>query len=56
MFTIHDLGEYILKCLCLRSSKDAPNNVKLKKHFLFKKAENKFMQELDVVRIVKTLQ
>jgi hypothetical protein len=26
-----------------------------KRHFLFEKAEEKFMQELDVVRIVKTL-
>jgi hypothetical protein len=26
-----------------------------KKHYLFEKAEEKIMQELDVVRIVKTL-
>ena len=41
--------------MCLR---DISGNRKLKlhkKHFLFEKAEEKFMQELDVVRIVKTL-
>lgn len=27
----------------------------MKRHFLFEKAEKKFMQELDVVRVVKTL-
>jgi hypothetical protein len=35
--------------------KDDRRNLKNKKHFLFEKAEEKFMQELDVVRIVKTL-
>lgn len=27
----------------------------MKKHFLFEKAEDKFMNELDVVRIVRSL-
>jgi hypothetical protein len=39
----------------MRDSGDRRREKPFKKHFLFEKAEEKFMQELDVVRIVKTL-
>jgi hypothetical protein len=56
-YSINDIFEYIIRCLCLRDIGDKEDRVKLKnkKHYLFEKAEEKFMQELDVVRIVKTL-
>jgi hypothetical protein len=54
-YTISDIIEYILKCFCIRDTGDDRRDKSTKKHFLFEKAEEKFMQELDVVRIVKTL-
>lgn len=39
----------------MRDSGDNRREKSFKKHYLFEKAEEKFMQELDVVRIVKTL-
>ena len=50
-----DIIEYSIRCLCLRDAGDNRRDKSFKKHFLFEKAEEKFMQELDVVRIVKTL-
>jgi hypothetical protein len=47
--------EYVLRCLCLRDLEEQKDRMSIKRHFLFQKAEEKFMQELDVVRIVKTL-
>ena len=41
--------------MCLRDIGDLRWEKEYKKHFLFEKAEEKFMQELDVVRVVKTL-
>jgi hypothetical protein len=40
--------------MCLRSVSNNRRRRTYKKHFLFEKAEEKFMNELDVVRIVKT--
>jgi len=40
--------------MCLRDLSDNRRRRLYKKHFLFEKAEEKFMNELDVVRIVKT--
>lgn len=54
-YTGWDILEYCLKCLCFRDTGDARRENGFKKHFLFEKAEEKFMNELDVVRIVKTL-
>ena len=56
-YTLGDIFEYLLRCLCLRDigERDQRRLLKNKRHFLFEKAEEKFMQELDVVRIVKTL-
>ena len=46
-----------MRCLCIRDIDNKIDRRKKynKKHYLFEKAEEKFMQELDVVRIVKTL-
>jgi hypothetical protein len=46
-----------VRCICIRNigTKIERRKKNNKKHYLFEKAEEKFMQELDVVRIVKTL-
>lgn len=54
-YTISNILEYTFRCFCLRSVDDNRREKSFKKHFLFNKAEDKFMNELDVVRIVKTL-
>ena len=54
-YTILDILEYMVKCLCIRDIGDDRRSKSYKKHFLFEKAEEKFMNELDVVRIVRTL-
>ncbi|TNV82719.1 hypothetical protein FGO68_gene2428 [Halteria grandinella] len=50
-----DIFVYAIKCLCLRDTGDDRREKSTKKHFLFEKAEEKFMNELDVVRIVRSL-
>jgi hypothetical protein len=50
-----DIFEYMLRCLCIRDIGDDRKSKSFKKHFLFEKAEEKFMNELDVVQIVKAL-
>jgi hypothetical protein len=54
-YTISNIIEHISRCLCIRNLEDKRRQSTFKRHFLFEKAEEKFMQELDVVRIVKTL-
>jgi hypothetical protein len=54
-YTVKNIIEYISRCLCIRDVGDRRRDSSFKRHFLFEKAEEKFMQELDVVRIVKTL-
>ena len=54
-YTIGDIFGHCLRCLCIRSIEDRRREASFKKHFLFAKAEEKFMVELDAVRIVKTL-
>ena len=54
-YTLRDMVEYLLRCLCIRSARANKREIGDKKHFLFEKAEEKFANELDVVRIVKTL-
>ena len=54
-YTFWDIIEYMLRCLCIRDTGDDRRTKGIKKHYLFEKAEEKFMNELDVVRIVKTL-
>jgi hypothetical protein len=45
----------MIRCFCIRNISDDRRDKYFKKHFLFKKAKEKFMNELDAVRIVKTL-
>ena len=54
-YTLSDILEYIFRCVCLRGVSDNRRRRLYKKHFLFEKAEEKFMNELDVVRIVRSL-
>lgn len=54
-YSMNDIYDYVFKCFCLRGTSDHRRERNYKKHFLFEKAEDKFMNELDVVRIVKTL-
>jgi len=54
-YTLWDIFEYMVRCFCIRDLGDDRSSKSFKKHFLFEKAEEKFMNELDVVRIVKTL-
>ena len=54
-YAMSDIFEYAIRCLCLRDSGDNRRDKSFKKHFLFEKAEEKFMNELDAVRIVKSL-
>ena len=50
-----DIFEYIFRCLMLRNVPDSRRDPSFKKHFLFEKAEERFKNELDVVRIVRNL-
>ena len=54
-YHLTNIMDYVVKCLCIRNVDKNRNKKQFKPHFLFAKAEDKFMQELDVVRIVKTL-
>jgi hypothetical protein len=47
--------QYFCRCFCLRDLKKNKNLKTHSDHYLFEKAEQKFRNELDVVRIVKTL-
>ncbi|CDW91220.1 UNKNOWN [Stylonychia lemnae] len=54
-YTIQDIIHYIMKCMCLRNIEENRRRKLYKRHFLFDKAQEKFGQELDAIRIVKTL-
>lgn len=54
-YTLTDIIEYFLRCMCIRRLGKLRNNMTYKKHFLFEKAEERFQNELDVVRIVRSL-
>ena len=54
-YSLYDMFEYLLLCLCIRSARRNKRMPSVKKHFLFKKSEEKFANELDVVKIVRTL-
>ncbi len=54
-YTFMNILEYCIRCFCIRDIGDNRRSKSFKKHFLFEKAEEKFMNELDAVRIVKTL-
>ena len=46
---------YFFSCIFLRCPRKNRRNTTFKKHYLFKRAEDKFMNELDAIKIVKTL-
>ena len=54
-YRLGDIFDYLFKCLCIRSAAANRDDAAIKKHFLFEKAASKFMGELDVIRIVRTL-
>jgi hypothetical protein len=54
-YTPSMLFTYFWKCFCLRNVKKYKYLEDYSDHYLFEKAEQKFRNELDVVRIVKTL-
>jgi hypothetical protein len=54
-YSLKDIFEYMLKCLCVRDTGELRQRAAVKRHFLFEKPEEKFSQELDVVRIIRTL-
>ena len=56
-YTVFDIVNYMIRCFCLKSlnHRMIESTNLYKKHFLFHKASNRIMQELDVVRIVRAL-
>lgn len=54
-YTLKDIIAYSLKCICLRGVRQQRRNATYKKHHLFEKAAKKFNEELDAVKIVKTI-
>ena len=54
-YRMPDILAYLAQCLCLRSVSNNRRSPYVKKHFLLEKAEEKFMGELDAVKIVRTL-
>ncbi len=54
-YTNGDRLDYCFNCFCCRSPKDEKRDTSSKRHYLFEKAQLKLHNELDVVRIIKTL-
>ncbi|CDW90345.1 UNKNOWN [Stylonychia lemnae] len=54
-YTCRDIGNYILRCGCLRSPKKMIMDPKMKKHVIFSKGTNKLMNELDCITLLKSL-
>ena len=54
-YEISMILKYFFTCICLRCPKKNREKSNFKKHYLFQKAEDKFMNELDAIKIVKTL-
>jgi hypothetical protein len=55
IYSIWNIFDYMLNCLCCRRVASYKGNERLKKHFIFKKAAEKYKKELDIVNIVKTI-
>lgn len=47
--------EYLFQCLCLKNLSRKKNRIIFKKHYMFKKAQVKLEEELDVISVIKTL-
>ena len=54
-YSVSQILLYVLTCVCIRCKHNNRRNPNLKPHFMFSKAEDKFMNELDAIRIVRTL-
>ena len=55
-YSISDILTYIMKCLCIKNiNKNRRIKNKNKQHFLFEKGEEKLLEELDVVTILKSI-
>ena len=54
-YTLSDVFRSLMLCLCLKNLGAHRNEKEVKRHFLFEKAQGKFMNELDIVRIVRTM-
>lgn len=54
-YTISNILLYVLTCVCLRNKNRNRKDPRIKPHFLLAKAEDKFMNDLDAIRIVRTL-
>lgn len=55
LYSISNIFSYMLNCLCCRRPVSYKGNERLKPHYLFKKAAEKYKKELDIVNIVKTI-
>ena len=49
------IKEYFCKCFCLRNKKNMRGLKGKEAHYMFEKAEIKLKNELDVVKLVKTM-
>jgi hypothetical protein len=54
-YTVGMIIRYVFTCIFLRCKEKNRMKKHIKPHFLLAKAEEKFLNELDAIRIVKTL-
>jgi hypothetical protein len=54
-YSAKQIKEYFCGCMCLRDIGKMKNDKNLEPHYIFEKAETKLKNELDVVRIVKSM-
>ena len=54
-YNVKKIKQYFLGCMCIRDINKMKHLKGKESHFLFKKAESKLKNELDVVRIVKNM-
>ncbi|CDW79542.1 UNKNOWN [Stylonychia lemnae] len=54
-YTALNILEYVFSCLCLKRGTSLKYKQKFKKHFIFKKGQDKLLEELDIVSILKSM-
>ncbi len=54
-YSAKQIKEYFCRCMCLRDIGKMKSDKNLEPHYIFAKAETKLKNELDVVRIVKSM-
>ncbi|CDW71370.1 UNKNOWN [Stylonychia lemnae] len=54
-YTGRNILEYIVNCLCLKKIKTLKHQKAYKNQFIFKKGQDKFLDELDVISILKSM-